>query len=245
MDGGPPYSKRQVSRAGVHLAARLKAVRAGQRLDVVDPEDAADVFALRVVRWWRDEHVGPMSSVRRLVVQSMSSVATPVVTARRKRIPTIIDKLTREPVRLAELADLGGVRAVVATQEEVDELAGKLAGILEIRKTKDWARNPRSSGYRAVHLHARRSGRIVEIQLRTARQDAWANLVEHESRLAGVNYKAEQGPSEVLELFRILGDLAGAFELGEAHPDVAARLATANERAKPFLQAPALATLEP
>jgi putative GTP pyrophosphokinase len=243
------YSKGQVSRAGVHLAARLEAVRAGERAQVIDPRDEADVAAAGVVRWWRDEHIGPMLAVRRRVAHHAAPLwvgdeEVQVVSSRRKRLPTIIDKLLRESVRLADMTDLGGVRAVVGTQREADELAGRLSGELEIRRVRDWARNPRSSGYRALHLHVRHAGRMIEVQLRTFGQDAWANLVEEESLLAGTNYKAEHGPREVLDLFRLLGDLLGAIELGEEHLALAVSIAAAHRRAKPFLRTPLLAKLD-
>ena len=163
-----------------------------------------------------------------------------VVTSRLKRFETIIDKLRRETVRLGDMVDLGGVRAVVNTQDEVDALASNLAGLLEVRRTRDWARRPRATGYRGVHLHVRHSGRMVEVQLRTFGQDAWANLVEEESRLSGHNYKAGMGSPEVLDFLREIADLTAAVELGEEHLDLGRRLIASHSAARPLLKAPRL-----
>jgi putative GTP pyrophosphokinase len=141
------------------------------------------------------------------------------------------------------MTDVGGVRAVVDTQDDVDDLHARLATRLDIRRVRDWARHPRPTGYRAVHLHVRSGDRMIE--LRTFGQDAWANLVEEESRLSGVNYKAGAGEEAVLDFFRALAELYATLELGESHPQIASRLTAAYERARPHLRMPLLLDLAP
>jgi ppGpp synthetase/RelA/SpoT-type nucleotidyltranferase len=143
------------------------------------------------------------------------------------------------------MADIGGVRAVVDTQADVDEVHDHLTDAVEVVRVRDWARAPRSTGYRALHLHVRSEGRTIEVQLRTFGQDAWANVVEEESRLSGVNYKAGAGSRAVLDFFRCVADLFGAMELDESHPDLAPRLYNAYRLARPELVAPALLDLDP
>jgi (p)ppGpp synthase/HD superfamily hydrolase len=167
------------------------------------------------------------------------------VSFRPKRFETTIEKLTREPDKLADMADIGGVRAVVNDQDEVDELCGRLGEALDVGRLRDWARSPRSSGYRAVHLHVRQGGRTVEVQLRTFGQDAWANVVEEEGRLSGSNYKAGQGERSVLDFFRAIADLFGAIELGETPPELGQRFYEAFMLARPHLRSPRLRDLEP
>jgi len=162
------------------------------------------------------------------------------VSFRPKRFDSTVDKLTREPGKLADMADIGGVRAVVDAQTDADELHAHLAATLEVIRVRDWARAPRSTGYRALHLHVRSESRTIEVQLRTFGQDAWANVVEEESRLSGVNYKAGAGSRAVLDFFRCLADLFGAMELDEKHPDLAPRFYEAYRLAQPELVTPAL-----
>lgn len=114
MVAGPPYSKNAVTRAGKHLAANLRAVRAGEREHVVDQDDPDDRAARDVVEWWLDEHIDAMLAVRERVVHTIAVTLEddpwPRVTSRSKRADTVVDKLTRHPGALAEMVDLGGVR---------------------------------------------------------------------------------------------------------------------------------------
>jgi putative GTP pyrophosphokinase len=205
---------------------------------------------VEVVTWWRDEHVQPMLAVYSVVERlapplPVNESAIPLVSYRPKRLTTIADKLTREPGKLTDMADLGGVRAVVASMRDVDSLVADLGRELEIRRTRDWARKPRQSGYRAVHLHVVQGGRLVEVQVRTVGQDTWANVVEQESRLSGLNYKAGQGQPEVLEFYACVSDLVASIELGESHPDLGERLLRAHGAARPYIKVPQFAKLEP
>jgi ppGpp synthetase/RelA/SpoT-type nucleotidyltranferase len=167
------------------------------------------------------------------------------VSFRPKRVESAIEKLTREPGKLADMVDIAGVRAVLNNQDDVDELRAGLAEALEVKRVRDWTRNPRETGYRAVHLHVRQRGYMIEVQLRTFGQDAWANAVEEEARLSGANYKAGQGHESVLAFFRVVADLFGAMELGETHQDLSERLLTAYQDARPHLRTPTLRELEP
>ncbi len=241
-------SKGEINRAGRHLAARLQAVRAGSRQLLVDLEDETDLRARELVEWWRDEHLAPMDETRRIVARMCPPNLLPgesvvSVASRAKRFTTIVDKLLREPVKLADMADVGGVRAVVDSRAEVDTLVEQLNEELAVRRVRDWARQPRASGYRAVHLHVRQAERMIEVQVRTVGQDAWANLVEDESRYAEVNYKAGQGRAEVLHFLRLVADQIASAELGETEHGLQARLAAAQRVADPFIRSPRLRSL--
>lgn len=230
------------------LQRASRKVRTSERAALVDKSDVADVRAREVVEWWSAEHIEPMLRVyetveRRAPPLALGDLTISAVSFRPKRFESTIDKLTREPGKLADMADIGGVRAVVDTQADADELHGDLADTLEVMRVRDWARAPRSTGYRALHLHVRSEGRTIEVQLRTFGQDAWANVVEEESRLSGVNYKAGAGSETVLSFFRFLADFFGALELRESHPDLGPRLYEAYRLAQPELVTPALLDL--
>ena len=245
------YGKRAVSRAGAHLAARQVELRDGERTALVDSTDPVDLQAKLIVEWWRAQHIAPMLSVHATVSQLSPDLeirdarALRAVSFRPKRFETMIEKLTREPGKLADMADIGGVRAVLNTQNQVDELCETLADALDVRRIRDWARHPRPTGYRATHLHARQDGRIIEVQLRTFGQDAWANLVEEEGRMSGVNYKAGDGSPIVLDFFRTVAHMFAVMELGESHPAVADRLRDAYVDAERLLVSPTLRGLHP
>jgi ppGpp synthetase/RelA/SpoT-type nucleotidyltranferase len=49
------------------------------------------------------------------------------VTQRLKRLPTIVDKLARHPnMQLTTMEDIGGVRAVLSSQEQADAILADL-----------------------------------------------------------------------------------------------------------------------
>jgi putative GTP pyrophosphokinase len=137
-----------------------------------------------------------------------------VVTQRLKRFPTIVDKLGREPrMDLARMQDVAGCRAVVPTQDQVDAIVEHLGRQRrwDIAETYDYVREPKSSGYRAVHLVVRKDGHLVEIQLRTKTQQDWAETVETVDRQrAGLGLKFGRAPDDVVEYFSIAGALLAA-----------------------------------
>jgi hypothetical protein len=63
VSGPPEFSKREVARAGRHLAERLTAARAAERDFIVDLADPADARARDAIEWWRSEHAEPMLAV--------------------------------------------------------------------------------------------------------------------------------------------------------------------------------------
>lgn len=85
--------------------------------------------------------------------------------------------------------DLIGVRAVCAYVDDIYEVAEILEQQEDIRvmKKKDYIKTPKESGYRSLHLIMEipiifQSGRQwmkLELQLRTAAMDYWANLDHH------------------------------------------------------------------
>jgi hypothetical protein len=100
-------------------------------------------------------------------------------TTRLKTSGTITDKLRRQRhLKLGTIHDLAGARVVRAmTLDDQDELAGRIMAMWPGSKLIDRREKP-SHGYRAVHVVPRVSGCHVEIQLRTLRQDTWAQLME-------------------------------------------------------------------
>lgn len=243
----PSYTKGEVNRAGAHLAARLEAA-AERRLDELS--EPPDLRARAVIEWWVDEHLEPMGEVQRVVSELAPTVDVDgtelaLVTARPKRVATILGKLRREPGKLSQMVDLGGIRAVVETMDDVDDLAERIAAELHVTRRKDWARAPRRSGYRALHLYVRHADRNLEVQLRTWGQDAWANVVEQEGYLSGLDYKSGGGHPEVLEFLRVMADFNAVIELGETHPDVVRRFERTLSTARPLLRLRAFARIEP
>lgn len=139
----------------------------------------------------------------------------PVVAQRLKKLPTIAGKLLREPsMKLSRMADIGGVRAVLPSQVAAYKVASRLRKNWTITKFRDYVAEPKPDGYRALHLLNRNRGALIEVQLRTPRQDFWANGVEFLSRTVAPGFKYGGGPSELREFFLDLGSLYARIDQG-------------------------------
>lgn len=156
------------------------------------------------------------------------------VSRRLKRLPTIEDKLRRLPsMDLSTMQDIGGCRAVLNTQEEVQQVvdrfvANSLKRNKKPDKIRDYVAQPQESGYRAVHIYTRYHGRRIEVQLRTREQDSWAKIVEGLTSHTGIDFKSGDGPEEVHDLLRRLSELGSQRVPGqppsEAVMDILTRL---------------------
>ena len=105
--------------------------------------------------------------------------------AERKGIPFTIDHLEKE------MHDIAGVRVICVFPEDVYTIADALhkQDDIEIIARKDYIAEPKSNGYRSLHLivavpvYLSEGKRMtkVEIQIRTIAMDFWASL-EHQLR---------------------------------------------------------------
>ncbi len=169
--------------------------------------------AQTMIEGWRRHHAETLSSVSANLRYYAREQGEPEVTQRLKRFRSIVRKLSRERgMRLTQMADIGGVRAVLPTQDAARSVARRLRRNWTIVRLRDYVEDPKADGYRALHLIARRRGRLIEVQLRTPFQDLWANVVEEESRLIGADLKSGEGPKEVRDAYRDLADRAAAIE---------------------------------
>ena len=97
---------------------------------------------------------------------------------------------------LDKINDLIGVRAVCAYVDDTYKVADLLQKQQDIRviKIKDYIRQPKKSGYQSLHLileiaipfQEENQWIKLELQLRTAAMDYWANLDHH------LRYKRDQ-----------------------------------------------------
>ena len=105
------------------------------------------------------------------------------------------------------LYDVAGLRVICAFQEDIYHLADLLVQQDDITliRTKDYIKNPKSNGYRSLHLILEipiflKEGKTmmkVEVQFRTIAMDFWAS-VDHRLR-----YKKDlPNETEILEKLR-------------------------------------------
>ncbi len=209
----PPYSKRQVNRAG----ELLRDVARG----LLDLRDESELTAAReAVEYWRDLHTAPLSAVAAALRHGVSSAGADerAVTQRLKRFATLIDKLDRHPGTLTQMEDIGGVRAVLPDQRAVDAVLSAVQDRWQVRRVREYIDGrdpgPKADGYRAVHVVVIEEKRFIEIQLRTPSQDHWAQLVERATRRSGQALKFGGGSGDLREFFRMRAELAAAQAAG-------------------------------
>jgi putative GTP pyrophosphokinase len=135
-----------------------------------------------------------------------------------KSTPSIIDKLKRESIRLTQMQDIAGCRLIVdyiPGQNEVVEALNQLFGGLTI---VDRRIRP-SHGYRAVHAVVNHTGKLVEIQIRTELQHAWAEVCEKLADLFDPGLKYGSGPTDLVEILTRLSVLNARLENLQLNPD--------------------------
>jgi hypothetical protein len=223
---GEAFSKRQVDRAGEVLRAFFTWVPG---TGVIFEQVAEVPRAFATVSWWRSQHAQPLSktaaSLRYHVAREEALIDGRVdVTQRLKRTETIGNKLSREPTMdVTQMQDIGGVRARLPSIEHVYAVSLRLERNWTIHRTRDYIAEPKPSGYRALHHIARREGRLIEVQLRTTLQDAWANQVEDDGHATGIGFKFGQGSDAVNAYY---GLVSRAFALVEQDEAIPTELAT-------------------
>ena len=117
---------------------------------------------------------------------------------------------------LDKINDLIGVRAVCAYVDDIYKVADLLQKQQDIRviKIKDYIRQPKKSGYQSLHLileiaipfQEENQWIKLELQLRTAAMDYWANLDHHlrykrdQKQAAPINEELQQCASMISQL---------------------------------------------
>ena len=208
------YSKSQVKQAG-------KVLRDSVRHPLTIDEQTVREAEL-VLENWRSAHAFALNSLQMTLRRQVDHAQVTADSSQRlKERRTIIDKLLREPtMQLSTMQDIAGCRAVLpdlaAVRQVIDGWHNARLRKLEIVEEYDYLEVARPSGYRAYHLIVRHEeqGRLVEVQLRSQLQHAWAVAVESVGRTRGQSLKTGQGTPELLERFRRVAQYLAALELG-------------------------------
>ena len=216
----PPFgSLGNVTRAGETL--RRAQITLGQ-----GPSSEEVRKAREVVDAYRSAHAEPLHAAYMGLRSCLTTEGFDLDISRRlKRLPTIEDKLRRLPeMKLSTMQDIGGCRAVLKTQEQVQRVlerfcANSLRRNQQADKIKDYIVSPQTSGYRAIHIYTRYHGRRIEVQLRTREQDSWAKMVEDVTSKTGVDFKNGDGPDEVHAQLRRLSTLLSMREPGQPYTE--------------------------
>ena len=139
----PTFSKSTVDKAGRTLAATRSA-------------DEFDEAAWDVLGNWRASHAFPLNTITVSLKGKVTRLRLKAVVVQRlKRSRSILSKLSRDSMRLTQMQDIGGCRAVVPSIEDVYSLRDKFYKSRSkhiLVSEDDYIANPKTSGYRGVHL---------------------------------------------------------------------------------------------
>jgi GTP pyrophosphokinase len=188
--------------------------RLGDRLRKGEVNDA-DIQSLDAYRrTFADAHDAVIRVIREQVkLQPTSRLA--------KTTTSIIEKLRREPhIRLTQIQDIAGCRVVVPDLRTQDAVATHLTTLFSGADVVDRRQRP-SHGYRAMHIVAVLSGKLVEIQVRTELQHQWAELSEKQADLIDPALKYGGGPRKFRQ---VLDDLSVSVAKIEAREYAVAAL---------------------
>ncbi|MBR5547899.1 MAG: RelA/SpoT domain-containing protein [Clostridia bacterium] len=220
------YTKRQINDAG----------------DIIRKEDATaeEVSdAITVIDNWRASHAFPLHVMYIHLRRMAQSCPNALVVERLKRLDSIIGKLKRESgMDLWRMQDLGGCRVIVPTITDVYRFIEKYQKSSirhEYKRTYDYIKNPKKSGYRSVHLvykyHSDKSedynqNMLIELQFRTHLQHIWATALETMGLFTKQALKAGQGDAHIKRFFVLVSSL---FAMREECPVIPGTLADEKE----------------
>lgn len=212
------YSLKKVAKVGKALAGNLPWTP-----DTED--DIREVF--RIAYNWRDSHALPMRRMRyELMGKIRRNKINGITAARLKRMTSIRKKLCEQNVKLNQMQDLGGCRAIVNNIDEVKMLVDsyRLDSNHNLYNESHYIDYPRIGGYRSHHLLFKFAGkgdelpyhgRRIEVQIRSKLQHSWATAVESVGMLRAEDLKGGKGNTEWLRLFELM---AAEFALIEKSP---------------------------
>lgn len=230
----PQYTRERVNEAG-------RAVKLPFDLDVPGESLASWVERfeayhahLEVVNNWRSSHSYPMNTFQATLRKRAAKIDKSAIFATRiKRLESIQRKLQkREDMKLTQMQDIGGLRAILKDNEAVTAL-------VEVYNTKrldhvqakcnDYVAEPKPDGYRSVHLiyKYRGVGRTphyddlkIEIQIRSLLQHAWATAVETVGIFTKQALKSSEGDEAWLRFFVLASSVFADFEKTAPVPGV-------------------------
>lgn len=131
-----------------------------------------------------------------------------------KSTGSIKEKLLRESIRLSQVQDIAGCRVVVSDVAKQEGVVTLLRDIFPGASVKDRRANP-SYGYRAVHVIATISGKLIEIQVRSSLQHIWAELSEKFSDVVDPAVKYGGGPDEYRQALATISTIMSDIEVLE------------------------------
>jgi ppGpp synthetase/RelA/SpoT-type nucleotidyltranferase len=131
----------------------------------------------------------------RVVERIQEVIGVPLSGRPAKSTSSIIEKLNRESIRLSQMQDVAGCRAMVSNVLEQDRAVAAISAAFADVSMFERRAKP-SHGYRAVHVVIRESGKPIEVQVRTSLQHLWAEFSEKVADTFDPSLKYGGGPAD-------------------------------------------------
>lgn len=198
------YSKNQIKKAG----------KVFKSFEDKTEDDIKE--ALKILTYWRSIHGQVIEKFQECLIKKALEIDSNAIIAKRlKRTPSIIKKLRRlNHIQLSTMQDIAGLRVVVNSMPKVRKLVKALQsdGFEQSLINEDnYIDNPKESGYRSAHLifkfnapdNAELNGLLIEVQVRTEVQHAWATAVEIMGTYLNTQLKFNEGKPKWLKYFAL------------------------------------------
>lgn len=218
------------------IISRKQATAAGKILKELNGQQNSEEYGkqILILDSWRHQHEEPAQIFFKKLVGIINKYPDAMATYRLKRKESIIKKLYRSNgnFELGAMDDIAGCRAIVNSVSEVYEVYNEIlnlkeAGEIDIKKTKDYIKNPEKSGYRSLHIIVKQTltqedidrQYRIELQIRTKLQHYWSTAVEAMSEIDNVEYKdptlISKGNTRIqscLQFFKVISKLFACCE---------------------------------
>lgn len=171
-----------------------------------------------VLEYFRSIHQHPMALFRHTIDRKLKRhKIEALVSQRLKRRPSIIKKLKiQRSMQLSRMQDIGGLRIVVNTIQEVYLIRKEIKKVethgnfkFIFANEKDYIADPADSGYKSIHMVYKYEKDIpknkqcrLEIQIRTKLQHSWATAVEVLGTYLNQPLKQSFGEEKYLDCFK-------------------------------------------
>lgn len=215
------FTKREINDAGAALIS-----------PVTTHNDMEKAF--EIINNWRSAHYYPLNTFK-VGLRKKSAEVDPnsLVAQRIKRLSSIQLKLERFPtMRLSQMQDIGGCRAIVTNISHVRLLVKKYENSdlkHRLSSKDDYIFSPKPSGYRGVHLIYKcfydkpnssvYNDQHIEMQIRSREQHAWATAVETVGTFLNQSLKSSQGEEDWLRFFELMGSVLALREKSAPVPN--------------------------
>lgn len=218
------------------IISRKQATAAGKILKELNGQQNSEEYGkqILILDSWRHQHEEPAQIFFKKLVGIINKYPDAMATYRLKRKESILKKLYRSNgnFELGAMDDIAGCRVIVNSISEVYEVYNEILNLkktkeIDIKKTKDYIKNPEKSGYRSLHIIIKQTLKQenidrqyrIELQIRTKLQHYWSTAVEAMSEIDNVEYKdptlISKGNTRIqscLQFFKVISKLFACCE---------------------------------